>query len=207
MKKALIIVLLTLLANFGAHAQVTFRPGIRGGLNFSHFTDQNKQNTGYTNAFYYNANGDFTPGTYKLTSKTDFYVAFYGALKLSRFYTLQPEIDYSNQGGYMEGSDGSKTKLNVSYLSFPIINKFTFGDKFNIHFGPTVDFVVDKNFDVDTDVDFGFTLGAGYNFTKNFGVEARVKKGLLSVFETGNNSSSHTNVVFQTGITYTFDVK
>lgn len=94
--------------------------------------------------------------------------------------------------------------MDVAYLSLKMLNKFTFSDKFNVHVGPTIDFVVDNNFDTNSDVDLAFILGAGYNFNSNFGIEARVKKGIVPVIDTDVN---HTNVVFQLGATYTFDVK
>ncbi len=191
-KKTLIVALFA----FGlaqTQAQVTFKPGLRGGLNFAHFTKGDYYNNGsYTNQF---------------SSKTDFYVGFYGALHLSKFYTLQPEFDYSNQGSTIN-SNGATGKLNASYLSVAVINKFTFNDKFNILLGPAIDFIVDKNFPVDNDVDLTFQLGAGYEITKNFGLEARIKKGLIpAYYNTGNGGSNHTNVVISLGATYTFDVK
>lgn len=186
--KALLVILFAFFGSFQMHAQVTFSPGLRGGANFSHFTKGND---------YYSNNSNYSSVNYD--THTDFYIGFYGALKLSRFYTLQPEIDYSAQG-----SNSNTGDFNVDYLSVEVINKFTFSDKFNIHFGPTLDFVVSKDFNTEADVDMAFVLGAGYNFTPNFGVEARVKKGIINVIYDDVN---HTNVVFSLGATYTFDIK
>jgi hypothetical protein len=196
MKKSIIIILLCVFGFSQANAQVTFNPGIRGGLNFSHFTKGD-------NDYYYSGNSVNTEE--KFSSKTDFYVGFYGALKLTKYYTLQPEIDYSRQGSTFKSQDTPKTTLDVSYLSIVVANKFTFTDKFNVHVGPTIDFVVDNNFDNDSEVDLAFILGAGYNFTPNFGIEARIKKGIVPVIDL--STSNHTNVVFSTGVTYTFDIK
>lgn len=210
MKKAIIVALLCLSGLVEMSAQVSFKPGIRAGLNLSHFTKGDFDN--YDDTYYYDEYYNdyvFAPvrrdDRYK--SKADLYVGIYGALKLTKYYTLQPEIIYSRQGTnfeYREGGRIYKEKLDVSYLSVGIVNKFTFGDKFNIHVGPTVDILVDENFVTSNEVDFAFMLGAGFNFTKNFGIEARIKKGVIPVLD---YSSSHSNVVFQTGITYTFDVK
>jgi hypothetical protein len=194
--KGILILLLTFFGILQTQAQVTFRPGLRGGANFSHFTKGNDY-------YYYDTdNIDSQRGDY--STKTDFYLGFYGALKLSRFYTLQPEINYSAQGSKYKSPTNNNGKLDVDYLSFGVVNKFTFGDKFNIHFGPTLDFVVDKNFNTDASVDMGFVLGAGISLTPNFGIEARVKKGIIPVVD---YNESHTNVVFSLGATYTFDVK
>ncbi len=201
MKKVLII---AMLAFFGmTQAQVTFKPGIRGGINFSHFSKGNDYNN-----YYYDNNGNYVNDNgIDFGSKTDFYLGFYGALHLTKYYTLQPEIDYSRQGSIVKGNNGfGDQRLDVSYLSIAIANKFTFTDKFNVHIGPTIDFVVDNNFDNESEVDLAFFLGAGYNFTKNFGIEARVKKGIIPVLD-DYNDSYHTNVVFSLGATYTFDLK
>ena len=198
MKKGIVIAFLIFLGVLQTQAQVTFKPGIRAGANFSHFSNRDR----YDNYYSETNNDDFT-------SRTDFYVGFYGELKLTDHYRLQPEISYSNQGSNYKFTDPdtdvtTNRKLDVSYLSIIILNKFFFNDKFNFHFGPTLDFVVDSNFNTYSDVDLAFMLGAGYNFNSNFGIEARVKKGIIPVFDTGDN---HTNVVFSVGGTYTFDVK
>lgn len=211
MKKLFIIAFLAL-GFYQAQAQVTFRPGLRGGLNFSHFTKGDFDNY---NGGYYDYNGNYIPySNPEFTSKTDFYIGFYGALKLSKFYTLQPEVDYSNQGSSVKRPNSSTVKLNASYLSVAVVNKFSFNEKFNVHLGPTIDFVVDKDFNVDSDVDLAFILGAGYDINKNIGIEARVKKGLIPVYYNNyydgsyySSDSNHTNVVFSVGATYTFDVK
>jgi hypothetical protein len=197
--KGIVIILFAFFGIAQAQSQVTFRPGLRAGANFSHFTKGND--------YYYDpydpSNNNSSNGI-NYDNKTDFYIGFYGALKLSKYYTLQPEIDYSSQGSNYSSSTNKSINLDVDYLSFEVLNKFTFSDKFNVHFGPTLDFVVNKNFDTDANVDMAFVLGMGINFTPNFGIEARVKKGIIPVLDFNDN---HTNVVFSLGGTYTFDLK
>jgi hypothetical protein len=188
--------LILLFLFFGiTQAQRSFNPGLRAGANFSHFT---KGSNYYNDPYDVDANSP----RIQYDTRTDFYLGFYAALKLTKFYTLQPEIDYSSQGSKYQTSTGS-VDFAVDYLSFEVLNKFTF-DRFNIHVGPTLDFVVAKNFRTETNFDMAFVLGAGINLTRNFGIEGRVKKGIIPVedFE-----DSHTNVVFSLGATYTFDVK
>lgn len=212
MKKLFIVALIALLGFTQTQAQVTFKPGLRGGVNFSHFTQGDSFTYGFYDGNYEVASMD----NYK--SKTDFYLGFHGALHLTKYYTLQPEINYSRQGSNIEKIKNNvitRTKFDVSYLSIGMINKFTFTEKFNFHVGPTLDFIVDKTrtlspnsvnyFDTDSDVDLAFVAGFGYNFTKNIGLEARVKKGIIPVFD--YSGSNHTNVVFSVGANYTFDIK
>ena len=208
MKKIFIAALITFFVFTQTEAQVTFKPTLRAGANFSHFTKGD-------NYDYYDNDGNLIDSpTYK--SKTDFYVGFAGTLHLTKYYTLQPELDYSRQGSkytyYDTNLSRNRTQqLDVSYLSIAFVNKFTFNDKFNVHLGPAIDFVVDKsnNFSP-TDIDLAFVAGLGYNITKNFGIEARVKKGIIPVnddYWDDNTDSNHTNVVFSVGAYYSFDIK
>lgn len=211
MKKVFIIAFFVFFGITQTQAQVTFRPGLRGGANFAHFT----QGTGSNfSSGYYDNNGNYINVNYKdeyYTSKTDFYLGFYGALHLTKYYTLQPEINYSRQGSKYEITNSNNVKstgqIDVNYISISVINKFTFNEKFYFLAGPTFDVIVDKARSVNTnsDVDLAITGGFGFDFTKNFGIEARIKKGIVPVIY--NNNSDHTNVVFQLGATYTFDVK
>lgn len=202
MKK--LIVSLVLFCLFGltqSMAQVTFKPGVKAGVNFSHFTQTDNPNERYY-------------------AKTDFYAGVLGSLKLSRIYTMQPEILYSRQGSGREYVDSDNVKhdnkINISYLSFGLANKFTF-DKFNIHVGPTLDIKINDtkkelrgyndnyNYydDYNNGIDLTFFIGAGYSITDNLEFEARVKKGIVPVNEDWDSE----NMVFQLGFAYKFDTK
>lgn len=216
MKKALYLFAIILGGITIGNAQVTFKPGIRGGLNMSHFSKGN-------DAYYYDSYyGNNVNRGFESESKTSFYVGFFGDLKLSKYYSLQPELNYSKQGSSVFNYDSNSvrysTDYDLSYLSLGVANKFTF-NKFNVHVGPTIDFLIDSkvsatnnynnynnyyNWDR-TPIDLAFFLGAGYDFTSNFGVEARIKKGIIPVIDT--SYGNHTNVVFSVGAFYKFDVK
>lgn len=182
------------------NAQVTFKPGLRAGLNLSKITQSDA------------------------SSRTDFYIAGFGELKLTKYYTLQPEISYSKQGGndvlvqnfnnQTGNYDVSKEDISVDYISFAIVNKFTFNNKFNIHIGPTIDFQAGQNQFTQSDVDLAFLLGLGISVTNNLSIEARVKKGIIDIYETDyfsdnsyNVGDYNTNFLFQLGVSYTFDLK
>jgi hypothetical protein len=197
MKKiALLIVCLT--GFFAANAQVTVKPGIRAGANFATLTQT------------------------EFDTKTDFYAGGLVAIKLSRFYTLQPEITYSRQGAagpasYVDYYSGETHTISgdvdIDYLSFGIINKFTFNDQFDFHFGPTLDFETSSNIYTDSDADLGLTAGIGYTMPFGLTIEARVKKGLVDVIETSDYvydsfvDDYNTNFLFQIGLSYTFTAK
>lgn len=194
-------ILLLLLIGFGIQlqAQVTFRPGIRGGANFSQITQSDSK------------------------TKTDFYLGIYGALKLSRVYTMQPEITYSRQGGndveirYYDTNNElqfHKEDISANYLSLALMNKFFITSKFNIHVGPTLDLQLQENrYIKSVGVDLAFMTGIGYTFTKNLTAELRVKKGIINAYDTDNSwdynytiGSYNTNFLFQLGLAYTFDL-
>lgn len=182
-------------------AQVTFKPGFRAGLTHSTIT---------------NTEADY---------KTDIYFGVIGELKLSRFYTMQPEINYSRQGAssvvlyYYDYNVGynimTSEQLKFSYISLSLVNKFTFPGGINVHLGPTFDIEAGSSRYSNSSVDLAFVFGVGYKITNDLSVEARVKKGIIDVFEsdylynTGGNyyyDDYNTNFLFQIGLSYTFDL-
>lgn len=106
----------------------------------------------------------------------------------------------------MQGSNveimGKKYEPRVNYLSFQLVNKFYF-NQFNMHIGPSIDVSMgSKNFKMNNTTDLGILFGLGYDINKNFGIEARIKKGMIPV--TNSGSEDNTNVLIQTGLTFTF---
>ncbi|MDR6966078.1 hypothetical protein J2X31_000071 [Flavobacterium arsenatis] len=201
MKKLIVLAFFYAFGVSEGNAQVTFKPGVKAGVNFARFTQSDNPNE----RFY---------------GKTDFYAGIFGALKLSRVYTMQPEIQYSRQGSGIEYIDSNNIKhddkINISYLSLMLANKFTF-DKLNIHVGPTFDIKINDtkkelnsydnyNYyddDYSNGIDMAIFIGAGYSITNNLEFEARVKKGIIPV----NDGWDSENMVFQLGLAYTFDTK
>jgi hypothetical protein len=201
MKKLIAIAFILFISSM--NAQVTFKPGLRAGAAFSTFS---------------NTRSDY---------KTDFYIGAFGEIKLTRIYTLQPEITYTKQGsnnvktyiGYNQdnGEDIIAYRdLEIDYVSVAMINKFTFPGGFQVQVGPTVDFRTSDNLLYEkSDIDFAFVAGFGYNIpSTGLTIEARVKKGLVDVIDSdyyGNNGSNdywfddyNTNIGFQLGVSYAF---
>ena len=181
-------------------AQVTFNPGIRIGANISHISDGPAHDYWYYND---NQGYHYASNAFDVKSKVDFYVGFQANIRFAKFYALQPEVYYTRQGAKFDSQNpavASKT-VTLSYAGAAVVNKFYF-DKFNIHFGPTLELLTDhKNIEAPTNADLGLLAGAGYDITKNIGVEARIKKGFVHI------NNYHTNVTFQAGVYYTFNLK
>ena len=195
--KKIIITSFVLICSLQIQAQATFNSGIKAGVSNTHFSSQ----AGFFD------NGDDSYRTF--SSQTSYYFGGFIDMNLSKVYTLSPELLYSNQGSeYIFAPDGGvKTSgtIKVSYLDLNIVNKFKFAENFYPYIGTSVDFLLDRNYDTDSQTDIGLFIGAGLKFGKNFGIEARAKKGLIPVLD--YSDGNHNNVVFQFGATYTFDTK
>lgn len=197
MKK--ITLLLLCMIGFSAAAQVTFRPGIRAGVNFSSIS---------------NANSDM---------RQDFYVGGFGAIKFTKFYTLQPELTYSRQGAdnadlYMYDSNAGmdvvyKKDIEVQYFSIGVINKITLSNSFNIHAGAFLDFETGSNINTYNEGDFGLTAGIGYTLPFGLTIEGRVKQGIIDIIESEDDflyifpENDNRNFTVQLGLSYAFDFK
>jgi hypothetical protein len=207
------IIACILLITFGiTYSQVTFKPGIRAGLNFSSIQNID------------------------LGTKVDYYLGAYGAIKFSKYYTLQPELDYSRQGGkgkvygfyYKQVSptnsetiyENRDADISLQYLSFVTINKFDLGKHIYLLVGPYFDFLIGSDFKIDfsndfranvtkgEDIDIGIIGGIGFNLPKGISLETRIKKGTRDAIDDYTGSLNvNTNLVFQIGASYTFDMK
>ena len=199
-KLVLAIALITVTTTF---SQIKVRPGIKMGLNSSNIT---------------NLDG---------SSKTGFNGGLFVNIHLARFYELQVETTYSNQGfneadyiGYDYYNDllynAQGRDLNIHYLSFGIANKFFIVPNTGLHLivGPGMDINIDDNGADITAADLTLFGGIGYEFPFGLGIEGRYKQGLIDVREdyidysnydyyNGNNPL---NAVFQVGVYYKFQI-
>ena len=207
MKKNILLPLL--FASFSiSFAQIKLRPGFRSGINFATLTSSKKIDT-----------------------KADFYIGTLAAIEFAHFYTLQPEITYSRQGG-KSGINGVND-LDIDYLVLSLVNKFTpvKGIGAHILFGSGINFRLNDNFSSTyagiEDLDFNFFTGLGYDFNSGISLELRYNIGLIDVFNDRdyfesnfnedetvglydnniNISDSQLNSVIQLGVVYKFDFK
>ena len=207
MKKIILSTLLVLAFGFTYAQKAEF--GIKGGLNSSNFS------------------GDTEGMDFK--SRIGFNVGAFAAIELSEKITLQPEILFSTQGAKAENVSAdvngvnytADINFNLSYINIPVMFKYYVADKFNFEAGPQIGFLTSAETStklegfsqtVDQDakdyfesVDFGFNLGAGYDFTKNVSAGIRYNIGLSNVLKTqpGDDSESQ-NSVFSISVGYKF---
>lgn len=75
------------------------------------------------------------------TAKLSFMLGLYTESKISDQLFFSPELVYSVDGGKAEGF-GVSVKDNFSYLSVPLLLKYYPNEKFNVHVGPQVGFLL-----------------------------------------------------------------
>ena len=153
-----------------------------------------------------------------LDSKTRIYVGGFVKIPITDYYTLQPEILYSGQGG--ESNSEEYGDVNIHYLSTGVPNKFYVTPLNGFHFiiGLGIDinlknnFVNFTNFNIDEEIsplDVVVLGGLGYEFPFGLALEARYKHGTISVDFLGADDlyeepGSNLNGVFQIGAAYKF---
>lgn len=203
--KNLLLTLVFVTISSTVFSQVEFSPGVRLGVNQSTVTNSD------------------------LEAKTGLYAGLFANIQFTKFYALQPEITYSNQGGKSDirGMDD----LNIHYVSIGVANKFFVVKDLGLHIivGPSIDLNFEDNWislinddgDIDiTPIDFTVFAGVGYEFPFGLSIEARYKHGLIDLdtydnnyYDTNGNyqyydyDDNQLNAVFQIGATYKFDFK
>ena len=194
-----VLIAFVLLIGIQAEAQVKVSPGLRGGLNVSTLTNIDDN-----------------------SSKTDFYVGGLVNIKFNKFFSVQPEINYSRQGDegrYFENGRYYSEKYELNYITLGAVAKFNFGGGgFHLLAGPSLDLKVSDNY-INTnpeDFDLAFVGGLGYTLPNGLTFEARLKQGLIDIYgyngyDYGNDGYHYNDVilnqVFQLGISYTFKTK
>jgi hypothetical protein len=197
MKNLLLVI--TIFGVFGvSFSQSKSALGLRAGVNISNLTNAN------------------------LETKSDVYLGVYGQFKFSEFYALQPEINYSNQGG--KAKNVGDKDVDIHYISISVTNKlFVQNSGFHFIIAPSFDFdaddtligIANRNEGNDiTFLDMAIGLGFGFEFKNGIGIEARYKRGFIDVFSGSwhdfeSNSlyyeENQFNNLYQVGLTYKFD--
>lgn len=200
MKKATLIVLVLFSGLLTSQAQLRVSPGIRGGLNLTNLTN-------------------FGSSDYK----SDYYIGGLIELKFNKYFTLQPELNYSRQGAKTRELSYDEfgireEKYNLDYVTLGAVAKFHFGGQgFHVLAGPSVDIKTSDNFPNFSDLagaDLAFVGGLGYSMSNGLTFEARFKNGLIDIYgyeDLDNNDDDYyyyddviLNYAFQFGVSYTF---
>lgn len=144
-------------------------------------------------------------------AKAGFYGGAFVNIPVASSFSVQPEVLYSGVGVKEDG--GNDLKLNLDYISVPVMFQYNALPNLYLEAGPQFGFLINsklKNDDASVDVkdgfkgfDFGIGIGAGYYFTPNIGVTARYVAGISDIVE-NNQGDAVRNNVFQVGVAYKF---
>lgn len=141
-------------------------------------------------------------------SKIGFNAGLFMNAPIAKNFSIQPEVLYNGVGS----KDGD-LKLNLDYISVPVMFQYNATPEFYLEAGPQFGFLIgsklkNNSYSVDfkdamETFDFGVGLGAGYYFTPNFGLTARYTAGITDVLK-NNPGDAAKNNVFQVGLAYKF---
>ncbi len=144
-------------------------------------------------------------------SKFGFYAGAFVNVPLSESFNLQPEVLYNAKGAKSDGP--GDVKLNLDYISVPVMFQYKATPQFYLEAGPEFAFLVSAKYKFDggsedakdfiKGFDLGIGLGAGYDFTSNFGANIRYVAGVTDIAKE-NEGDAARNGVFQFGLTYKF---
>ena len=207
MKKKLLLIgfLLLTLSTYSQDNQIEF--GIKGGLNYSSFMDNND---------------DDIPTDYK--GQIGFHLGGFAKFKLSGKISIKPELVYSLQGSNftINGSDlnivsqddifvtSIDGEIKESIILIPIILEYKLNKKLNLEFGPQFGYSLNRDVEYDNNpfnfigflrnddeetFEIGIGLGFGYSLSDDLGVSLRYNYGII---ERQNLNTS----VFQLGMYY-----
>lgn len=161
--KKIILSAIAVMAFALGNAQET-RFGIKGGLNISNVVGGDVDNT---------------------KSLVGFHVGGLAEIHVVEKFFIQPELLFSAQGTKFDGPLGADGDIKLNYLNIPVLAKYYIvDDKFSVEAGPQLGVLLSAKAegedikDFTRSVDFGFNIGAGYNFTDNLSVGLRYTIGL-----------------------------
>lgn len=142
--------------------------GVKGGLNHSK---------------------TIAPGDDPFSARTSFHAGIFVEVPIRGKFSFHPEILFSSQGGKIEynrlnindpsfNNDYGVVVAKEDYLLIPLITRFNFNQKISLELGPQVGFVISGG----SFIDYGPTLGVGWDLPRNFTVQFRSYLGVSNVF-------------------------
>ena len=145
-------------------------------------------------------------------AKAGIYGGAFANIPIASSFSIQPEVLYNGMGAKVEGNS-SDVKLNLDYISVPVMFQYNVLPELYLEAGPQFSFAVNRkfkgggaSFDLDDTIkefDFGIGLGAGYYIVDGFGVTARFVAGVTDIAKS-NSDDAIRNSVFQVGVAYKF---
>lgn len=159
-------------------------------------------------------------------SRFGYYAGVFANVPVGKDFSIQPEVLYNSLGFKTIDADfGDLAKVKVSnsldYISIPVMVQYNVVPNFYLEAGPEFSFLVSAKAKASGSVvginiptgstsikdafntfNFGMGIGAGYNFTKNIGINARYTAGLTDIDKVDNASAKINGL--QLGVNYKF---
>jgi len=167
-------------------AQKLVEVGVKGGLNYS---DLNLSKDGRLYSTKYHAGIGYHIGGYAL-------------MKLTKSFSIQPELLYSNQVQYFSTPNYSNLKTTLNYINIPVMFKYYLTGSLNIQVGPQFGILASSKGDLNQiqggnfagppifnqdlsnflkSTDFSIAFGAGINFSANLNLTVRYTIGITDI--------------------------
>lgn len=159
------------------------RFGIRAGVNLADLSAKNlPSGSAFTEA----------------KSKTSYVAGAFANIPLAGMFRFQPEIDFSSQGGKLQGPSGTTSagtfEQDLHYINVPLNFQLMTTKGFFVQTGPQLGYLVaakakstsgtsssiDNKSSFDK-LDFGWTGGVGYLSRIGLGVEGRYNLGIANI--------------------------
>lgn len=234
MKKLLLNLLLLIpVIVFAQEKEKTGSFKIKAGLNYSFISGDIKTTTSQGSSFYAQSyeNGNYEKYT---EPKQGIYIGIGYVINMGDKINFTPELVFNQYGAKekyaYKRSDRKDDFYTLNYLSIPIMFDYKIASKFNIGFGPQMNFLLNPksayeylgvdNVSNDLDdlyskVNVGLNANASYNIDENISIDLRYHFGVtssgnnievrdnsrLTVFEIDNKSY---NKSIQLGLSYKF---
>lgn len=175
--------------------------GIKGGMNVSSISDDGYDDT---------------------KSKVGYYGGVFVNIPASESFSIQPEVIYNNLGSEVKLGNSYSRKLNLNYITVPVMFQYKATPQFYLEAGPEFGFLVSSDSkttwnnststaELDKDnfnnFNMGVGLGAGFDITKNVGINARYVAGFSDVTKPSSDPSTNAknkNNTFQVGLNFKF---
>lgn len=179
--------------------------GIKGGMNLSSVSNADSFDV---------ENSDISS-----KSKVGFNAGVFANFPVAESFSIQPELLYNQLGTKLTGrnemgNDDSITE-NMDYLSLPVMLQYNLVPQFYLEAGPQFSYLLsnkvkyngdssDSNTDGLNKFDIGIGIGAGFNITPQFGINARYVAGFTDIVKDNPTDNSLKNNNFQVGLFYKF---
>ena len=159
-----------------------------------------------------NVSGLHSTATSNIDTRASIYVGGLAHVHFSKYFAIQPELNYSCQGA-MQNTDGGEVTRRLNYVTMPVLFQYMFDNGFRLQTGPQLGLLASAKLKSENTItniksdyttgDFSWSFGASYLTPTGLGIDARYNLGINNINNTGSSDRLQ-NRVFQAGLFYQF---